>query len=908
MLIIPKILQSNCSLFDKYFSNLEHPLRDAVKTLLAVSNYAGKQIEILKYLLTEDDWQKQLNFIDYKNSLQQLHTKTTQPINKFIRNFRHYHFLRHLLRELSGLATVEETMASWSDCADALILFTLNYCMQEMTLRYGHPEDEARNPVELYILAMGKLGGQELNYSSDIDLIMAFSASGYTTGVQQVDNQYFFTKVVQLFIQLMQNVTEDGFVFRVDLRLRPNGESGALVSSLAAMETYYQEQGRDWERYAMVKARLISASPALRAQWFQRLITPFVYRRYIDFSVIESLRSMKAMIEREVQLNPTLDDIKRGFGGIREVEFIVQSIQLIRGGRIPRLQQPNLVKALSVLKEEQLLSRSDVLTQAYLFLRKLENCLQSENDQQIHALPTEPIKQAKIALAMGFVSWDSLLQIVQRFRKIIRNLFLSVLKQAIDYDDSDKLLDSQLNNVWQGHAESTMAINLLTSLGYQDAERCYQLLSNFRHGPRCRRLNQAARLRLDRFMTLLLRELANVANTSEVLLNVIHLLENIVTRSAYITLFTENPQALRELFIWFNNSAFIRGLLVNHPFLLEILLDQGQEWQPVSRTQLQEQLQKQLLESNDLELQEEILRQFKLTNWLLIARAEQQGNVSALQSAYFLSMVAEVIVEQVVKLALIDLGKRYPQIPEIKSNFAIIAYGKLGSQEMNYNSDLDLVFIYDNQLQEESLVTRLTQKILHMLTTRSQSGLLYKVDTRLRPSGEAGLLVSAIKSFIDYQKNQAWLWEHQALIRARVIFGNTTIHSQFKNLKQSILLIERPKEWVFNEIKAMRQKINRHLKGEDEIKYTPGGLIDLEFFVQFLILTNPTHELSRETNTLSLIKKLAECRVIEADVFKILTSAYKLYHKVLHQNILASSKVINYQDKCKEILAIVNFH
>ncbi|MGQ3888845.1 bifunctional [glutamate--ammonia ligase]-adenylyl-L-tyrosine phosphorylase/[glutamate--ammonia-ligase] adenylyltransferase [Legionella sp. CNM-1927-20] len=908
MLTIPKILQSNHVLFDKYFSNLEHPLRETVKILLSVSNYACKQIETLQHLLTEDDWQKQLNFYDYTNSLQQIHTKTSQQISKFIRNFRHYHFLRHLLRELGGLASTEETMASWSDCADALIIFTLNYCKQEMILRYGYPEDEVGNPVELYVLAMGKLGGQELNYSSDIDLIIAFSASGYTMGEYQVDNQYFFTKVVQLFIQLMQNVTEDGFVFRVDLRLRPNGESGALVSSLAAMETYYQEQGRDWERYAMVKARLISGSPALRAQWFQRLIIPFVYRRYIDFSIIESLRSMKAMIEREVQLNPNLDDIKRGFGGIREVEFIVQSIQLIRGGRLPRLQRTNLVKALLVLKEERLFSRADVLKQAYLFLRKLENCLQSENDQQIHVLPTEPIKQAKIALAMGFVSWDSLLKVVQRFRKIIRHLFLSMLRQAIDYDDSNKLLDSQLNNVWQGHAESTMAINLLASLGYQDAERCYQLLSNFRHSPRCRRLNQAARLRLDRFMTLLLRELANVANTEEVLLNVIHLLENIVTRSAYITLFTENPQALRELFIWFNNSAFITSLLVNHPFLLEILLDQAQKWQPSSLKQLQEQLQKQLLESNDLELQEEILRQFKLTNWLLIARAEQQGEVSALQSARFLSIVAEVIVEQVVKLAFIDLAKRYPQIRDIKSHFAIIAYGKLGSQEMNYNSDLDLVFIYDNQSQEESLVTRLTQKILHMLTTRSQSGLLYKVDTRLRPSGEAGLLVSAIKSFIDYQQNQAWLWEHQALIRARVIVGNTNIHSLFKKLKQSTLSIERPREWVFNEIKAMRQKINRYFKGEDEIKYTPGGLIDLEFFVQFLVLANPIQELSRYTHTLSLIKKLAEYKVIEADAFKILTSAYKLYHKVLHQNILASSKVINYQDKCKEVLSIINFH
>ncbi|STX29533.1 adenylyl transferase [Legionella beliardensis] len=906
MLIIPTILQANQSFFAKHFSNLDHPLREAVRTLLLISDYALRQITILETLLNQDDCKTAFNLVDYINFLQDLPAHSNQQFAHAIRKFRHYHFLRLLLREQGGLADTVETMTAWSECADALILRTLNYCQQEMVQRYGNPMDEAGKAAELYVLAMGKLGGQELNYSSDIDLIMAYSASGYTNGKESVTNQYFFTKVVQLFIKLMQDVTEDGFVFRIDLRLRPNGESGALVSSLAAMETYYQEQGRDWERYAMVKARLIGSATQV-SEGFQKLITPFVYRRYIDFSVIESLRSMKSMIEREVQLNPNLDDIKRGLGGIREIEFIVQSIQLIRGGRLPLLRQTNLLNALDVLKAEKLFSRVNILKQAYLFLRKLENCLQSENDQQVHSLPKDAIKQAKIALAMGFVSWDSLVKILQRFQKIIRNLFLSMLQQAVDYEDSDRLLNNQLSNVWQGHVESTMAINLLASLGYQDSQRCYQLISNFRHSPRCRRLNQAARIRLDRFMVLLLKELAKVSNTEEILLNVIHLLENIVSRSAYITLFNENPHALKELFFWFTNSKFNTSLLVNHPFLLEILLDQAPNWQPFSRKQLQQKLAKQLAESNDIEYQEDLLRQFKLTNWLLVARAELLGYVNAWQSAYFLSNVAEVIVEQVVSLACQTLSKRYPQINEIKSHFAIIAYGKLGSHEMNYNSDLDLVFIYDNPAQIEGL-TRLTQKILHMLTMRSQAGVLYQVDTRLRPSGEAGLLVSAFNSFIEYQQNHAWLWEHQALIRARVIVGRPTIYTKFRQLKQHILAMPRPKEVVFAEIKAMRQKINRNLKIDDKIKYMPGGLIDLEFFVQCLVLTHPTAVLSKYTHTLDLLKQLVKLEIIQMNEFKILSNAYKLYHKLLHQSVLASLHLTNELEICKAVLAISQFH
>ncbi|WED44630.1 bifunctional [glutamate--ammonia ligase]-adenylyl-L-tyrosine phosphorylase/[glutamate--ammonia-ligase] adenylyltransferase [Legionella cardiaca] len=859
-----------------------------LQTLLLFSDYACRQIELLKQVVLTD-YQTPLGLQDYSRLLEQIDDQPFSLFARALRQFRHTQFLRLLLRELSGLGTTEDTMRAWSDFADAIVLRAIRFCEKEVATRYGYPCDEQGKPTKLYILAMGKLGGRELNYSSDIDLICAFSTAGYTNGSEQIANQQYYTKVVQLFIQLLQNITAEGFVFRVDLRLRPNGDSGALVSSLAAMETYYQEQGRDWERYAMVKARLIGENTENPNHWFHRLITPFVYRRYVDFSVIESLRSMKAMIEREVQLNPMLDDIKRGFGGIREVEFIIQNMQLIRGGRIPDLQTQNTIAALKVLKQEGLLSHTAALRQAYFFLRKLENVLQSQNDQQTHSLPQDELKQAQIAFAMGY-TWQELLNKLHQYQRIISAIFRAVLAKVEPYEDEKRLLTNQLMSLWQGHVETTMAINLLASLGFQRAERCYQMINAFRHAPRCRRLSQAARMRLDRFMLLLLSELVHVVDTDRVLLQVLQLLENIVGRSPYLALITENPQVLKELLYWFAHSRFITSLIVNQPFLLEVLLEQEKNWHLPSRKELEYSLENRLSHCVDGEQKEEILRQFKLVNWLSAARAEIYGRYHATRISGFLADVAEVIVTKVLALACEQLAPRYPQMTKIKSHFAILAYGKLGSREMNYTSDLDLVFIHATDPEEEALVTRLTQKILHMLTTRSQAGILYSVDTRLRPSGEAGLLVSHIDAFVEYQLRHAWTWEHQALIRTRVLVGDKYTGQTFKQLKKAIFQIPRNLTLIRDEVLAMRKKIYKHANG-DEIKHKPGGLIDLEFLVQYLVLTHPYESFSRYTNTLSLLRKLFAERIIDKEQFEKLVKAYKHYHQLLHQNLLKSEEV-----------------
>ena len=781
---IPNILLPKGALFDKHFSKLIHPLKKTVECLLYVSDYAARNVGHLEQLLQSDDCLKPLTLHDYQQLVMTIEFDVSPKVfAESLRYFRHRYLLRLLLRELAHLMRTEETMKEWSHCADVLILHTLSYCDQQLSKRFGEPLDKQGEPVKLYTIAMGKLGGRELNFSSDIDLIFVFSAEGSTNGTNSINNQQYFTKLVQQFNQLLQNITEDGFVFRVDLRLRPNGESGTLVCTLRAMETYYQEQGREWERYAMVKARPISFNTHEDA-WFYDLILPFVYRRYVDFSVIESLRSMKSMIEREVQLNSMLDDIKRGRGGIREVEFIIQCFQLIRGGRLPNIQQQNALLALYLLKKEGLLRRTRALQQAYLFLRKLENALQMQNDQQTHSLPIDEMKRAQLVLFMEMNSWEQLLDKLHQYQRIISGSFQTVLAKADLYQDEKRLLANQLASLWQGHIEPSMAINLLTSLHFKEPERCYQMLHAFRHSPRCRRLSQTARIRLDRFMLLFLTELTQVIETDTVLLQVLRLLENIVGRSAYLALLIENPLALQELLHWVLKSPFITTLLVEHPFLLEVLLSQKNTWQPETPHELKESLKKRLAHCVGRESQDDMLRQFKLLCWLRALRAELYGYCDAIQIAGFLADVAQVLIAEVLHRACLQLKERYPQIMRVKSSFAIIAYGKLGSREMNYDSDVDLVFLHKVPPEDESLVTRLTQKMLHMLTTRMPSGILYLVDTRLRPSGSAGLLVSHLDAFMEYQRDHAWTWEHQAILRARVLFGSKAIHSDFIQLKR----------------------------------------------------------------------------------------------------------------------------
>lgn len=886
--------------FPDHLKECTHALSFAVKKLLFVSDYAKRQALVLSQLLQEDECNVALTKENYQQYINAIgFDLPTALFEKQLRQFRHRHIIRLLLREYANLSTVAQTIQEWSFCADVIITHTKLYCEHIMTERFGTPLSETGQISQLYVIAMGKLGGNELNFSSDIDLIFAFSFNGYTNGERSVSNQEYFTKVVQQLIQILQQVTQDGFVFRVDLRLRPNGDSGPLVLSFPAMETYYQEQGRDWERYAMVKARLIDAD-FVGHQWFNHWMVPFVYRRYIDFSIIESMRSMKAMIEREIQLNTLLDDIKRGRGGIREVEFIIQSLQLIRGGRMPEIQQPNAMNALVALKNKGLLIRTVALQKAYLFLRKLENALQTLNDQQTHALPVDAAKQAQVACAMGYHDWCDVLSMLHRYQDIISHTFQRVLNHKNEYKDDKRLLSNQLASLWQGHIEENMAIHLLISLGYENAARCYQMVYAFRHSSRCRRLTQSARLRLDGFMVLLLSALANIKDTDQVLLHVLKLLENIVGRSAYLALLIENPTVLNEILHWFLHSPYITSLIVAYPFLLEVFIDQNESWRPPSRAALNKALLSKLSHAKDVEEQDDVLRQFKLTCELLAARAELYEQYSAVRMSRFLTFVAEIIIQALLSCILVKHGDEFSHV---QAQFAIIAYGTLGSYEMNYQSDVDLVFLHTLPIAQESLAVRLTQKILHRLTTRTQFGVLYTVDTRLRPSGSSGLLISHVDAFVDYQRNRAWTWEHQALLRARVLIANRKTRQLFQELKRDILLRPRDIATLADEILTMRAKINKHALSKG-VKYEPGGLLDLEFLVQFLILSSQNEHFGMHTNTLKHIEMLSK-NILAARQIMRLKKAYRIYQDALHQFIL-QNQVVDVMNSQKNILHLMD--
>lgn len=888
---IPNILPTKLTLLAKYPTLFEHPLFFSVERLLLISDYAGRHIHHLKQLLEDNNTQVAYSLEDYQQLVQRIPLEIPHHVMmKSLREFRHYHLLRLMMREFTGISTTEQTMAEWSDCAEALILRAIAYAKSQLVLEHGFPRTNAGEPAIISVIAMGKLGGRELNFSSDVDLIFLFQGVGVTDGQKSVSNHQFFDKLVKLFVLLLQSITVDGFVFRVDLRLRPNGESGPLISTEEAMEAYYQEQGRDWERYAMVKARLLSPSDS-SLNWFTCTIIPFVYRRYIDFSVIESLRSLKTMIEREIKINPRLDDIKRGQGGIREVEFVIQCFQLVRGGRLLNLQQRNALAALRALKDAGLLAHTDVIGQAYLFLRKLENALQMQNDRQTHALPDEKHKQGQLVVAMDAMNWESLIAKLNQHRRIINKLFHAVLKTGPALLDEKRLLDHQLNTLWAGHMEPAMAANLLASLKFKESERCYQMINAFRHAPRCRRLGQAGRLRLDKLMVLVLGELACRQETDTLLLNVLSLLENIVGRSAYLALLTENPAALQEVLHRFSQSPFISDLIVQQPFLLEVLLLQENTWQPETKVRLQLALQDLMAHSKGPEDEGDLLRQFKLTCWLKAARLELDGRYDAVRMGRFLATLAEVIIEEVVQRACLQLMPKHPSIMRIKAHFAVIAYGKLGSCEMNYDSDMDLVFLHSVAPEDEPLVTRLSQKILHMLTTRSQMGILYSVDTRLRPSGAAGLLVSHVDAFLDYQMTRAWTWEHQALLKARVVFGNSRFKNQLSRLKKNVLELPREASVLARDVLEMRTKIGKHGPNHS-LKHADGGLLDLEFLVQFLILAKGDARCVYYTNTRAYLRHLCSKGHLTASQFAQLNCAFGRYHEMLHQAVLMQSVVL----------------
>jgi glutamate-ammonia-ligase adenylyltransferase len=838
-----------------------------------------------------------------------------------LRRFRRQETVRIALRDLYGWAALEETFAALSGLADFCIQQASDRAWQLLVEKHGAPVSEAGEPLSLIILGMGKLGGGELNFSSDVDLIFAYAEAGSTRPSAQqrpLDAQEFFVRQAQLLIRYLHEVTEDGFVFRVDTRLRPFGDSGALAVTFDFMETYYQNQGRDWERYAMIKARPVCGDAAHAARLLA-LLKPFVYRRYLDYGAFAALRQMKGLIMREVVRKGMQDNVKLGAGGIREVEFIAQAFQLIRGGREPELRQRELMPVLRKLGERKLLQPETVqqLLSAYLFLRDTENRLQMMADQQTHRLPKEPLARARLLYAMGYPDWDSFSAALDTQRRCVSEVFASVVHAAQDEPPAAPGAE-YLPDLLDGRLPEQQVDALLQQLGFTDSQQVLETLRKFRAAHTVKQMSAEARQRLYQLLPPLFNGVAQTQDPATALARVLSVVQAVAQRSVYLALLSEYPDALRQLIQLCASSGWITEYLAAQPILLDSLLDTRLLYQLPDRAQLAGQLHElmQSLAGEDFELQLNVLRHFKHEQVLRIAAIDVLGNLPLMKVSDQLTWLAEAILNEVQRMAGAELIAKFGRpwcgasdVAGYEPELALIGYGKLGGIELGYSSDLDLVFLHNSgpdgetrggprAVANEMFFARYAQRIMQILDTHMPGGVLYEADPRLRPDGEAGPLVSSLHGYAAYQRERAWVWEHQALVRARVIVGSADFSREFTKLRGQILSQPRPPAKLLAEVRDMRNRMRTELarsrQGEFDLKQDRGGIADIEFIVQYGVLawSGQHAELLLYPDNIRILEQFGQLSLLpEADA-QFLIEAYRQLRGKIHRLALQGSQAV----------------
>ncbi len=944
---------SLCQAVTRHWQNFEQLADESVKTRLtaqgdafwqqlarvwACSDYAAGQCSRHPQWLAElpDDLGRSYPAGHYAATLQRLlaAVDNEEQLHRELRRFRNREMVRIVWRDLTRLAALEETTGDLSDLADACIDQTLGWLYRWACTNWGTPysrgdHGKTPRPQQLVILGMGKLGAQELNLSSDIDLIFAFPHNGETRdGRRSLDNQTFFNRLGQKLIQALDNNTADGFVFRVDMRLRPYGRSGILSPCFAAMEEYYQDQGRDWERYAMIKARVVAGDQQAGSQLLKTL-RPFVYRKYLDFSAFESLRDMKEMINREVRRRNLQGNVKLGPGGIREVEFIAQAFQLIRGGRDSRLQQRELRHILKLLPETVGMPANavDELLQAYRFLRDSEHAIQAFADQQTQELPDDNTGRLRLAYAMGFEGWEPYMNALDDQRRSVERHFAEVIAPAQPSDESASH-DEQWRLLWRDEMTESEALAFLTEQGYEDAPAALKRIDDLRDSRKLLTMQQIGRDRLNNLMPLLLEAVTDEEAPTRTLDRVLQLIEAVLRRSAYFVLLIENPGALAQLVRLCSASPWFADQLAKQPILLDELIDVRSLYSPPDKQALEDELRQELLRipEDDTEQLMDALRYFKNAHVLRVAAAEITGALPLMKVSDYLTYIAEVVLQGALDIAWRNLTARHgapqrqPGVP-CDPDFIIVGYGKVGGIELSYGSDLDLVFVHDgaSELPTDGLkpidcqvfFTRLGQRIIHLLNTATTSGQLYEVDMRLRPSGASGLLVSSLKAFEDYQLKDAWTWEHQALVRARVVAGCPRLKARFEAVRAEVLQQPRDRQELRQQVLKMRLKMRQHLgtkpgtnEGTDSagvfhLKQDAGGIVDIEFLVQYFALAWAAEQpqLIAFTDNIRILDAVEQAGLLPAADAELLREAYKTYRSVGHRLSLQGqqSKVISDQ-------------
>lgn len=858
-----------------------------------------------------------------------------------LRRFRNLHMLRLAWRDLLNMQTIESSLLQVSTLAQQLIMQASDWLKQHLAIRFGLPMDE-HNEQPLFVIGMGKLGGQELNFSSDIDLIFTYPQRGFTQGGKKsIENQQFFTKLAQKLIGALHQITTDGQVYRVDMRLRPFGESGPLVMHFDAMEEYYQDQGREWERYAMLKGRILNPD-SLYQEELEDILRPFIYRRYLDYGALDSLRKMKGMITQEVRRRKLANNIKLGRGGIREAEFIVQSLQLIRGGREPRLQTQGLLHNLQQLCRLQILPQSDAqqLRTSYLWLRKVEHSLQQFADKQTQELPENDLGRKRLVHVLGLVDYGEFMRQLTHHSTLIHEHFSQLIGEetSANSEGEDPAL-SKLEDLWLLELTADESQSMLGNwLDSEQAMAVVGVLSDFRDNLSSSRIGQRGENTLNKLMPhLLLLILSNESpHASHTLARTLQVFKAIYGRTAYLDLLYENQAAMNQLVKLCKASPWVTDQISRFPLLLDELLNPAQLYHPTELTEYDGELRLAMLrvEETDLEQQMEALRQFKLCQQLKIAAADITGALDVMKVSDHLTFLAQSIIKQVVNLAWQHMQEKYgqPHTGEHENNeldimsrgFAVIGYGKLGGYELGYGSDLDLVFLHDctssvptdgpKPIESQLFYIKLAQRILHLFNTKTASGTLYEVDMRLRPSGNAGLLVCHINSYAQYQQQNAWTWEHQALTRARFIYGSSSLQRQFTELRQGILAMPRPLEELQNQVKEMREKMRAHLSspGQEgfDLKQDSGGIADIEFIVQYYVLaySHQYPELAKWQDNVRILETLQLNAIISEQDAQALCDAYLTYRNRNHRLVLQQENrlpdSLQYNDLRQKVSAI----
>ncbi len=911
--------------------SITEPQQQLLRSLFAVSPFIARVAERYPTQLLTDffasDNDISLGSSDtYESSLRRLlkECEDDRRAKYKLREYRHCIMAKLAAADILGQLSLSEALEHFSVFADGAIQESLQWAFKRLQEKHGTPIGNDGEAMPMLVIGMGKLGGKELNFSSDIDLIFAYPEQGETQGPgRNLEHSVFYKRLAQLLIALLDETTADGQVFRVDMRLRPFGQSGPLVTSMNALEHYYQEQGRDWERYAMVKARLIGASDSDEKAFYD-LIRPFVYRRYIDFSAIESLRKMKLLITQETRRRGVKNNIKLGAGGIREVEFIVQAHQLIRGGQEKSLQTRSLYTAVKGLIELELIDkeRADMLMRNYEFLRTIEHRLQQIDDAQTQQLPDDELGQERLRCMLGEDDWASVQQRVDDCMASIHEEFQQVVGEQSEEDEEEQ----SLQVLWQDMLDDDAAIEILEAEGVDEPESLWRLIHNFRQESRRRSSGPRGRAAMARLMPMMLRHAVQHQHPERLLERLLSIIKAIMSRTAYIELLAENPGARAQLCKLCMASPWISNQLAQHPLLLDELIDPQQLYTLPESKNYDALLREYLVRipEQDLETQMDALRQAKQALQLKIAAADISNVLELMNVSDHLSALAEAIINEVIGLAWHQLAQKHGK-PEGTSvdntGFGVMAYGKLGGEELGYGSDLDLVFVTDSTyegvtdgnkpIEVQQFYLRLAQRVLHLFTTRTVAGVLYDVDLRLRPSGQSGLLVTRVNSYAKYLHDDAWTWELQALVRARPVYGSRGIRDTLADVRRAALMQPREDAQLKKEIVSMRQKMKHHLSASRmdafDLKQDDGGIADIEFITQYLVLkyahTHPS--LCRYSDNIRLLTEAQQEHLLDDVDAQNLVNAFQIFRCESHALALQGEQLLEKHNLDAERQAVI---